>query len=56
MFDFKSLISKLQNLCENLALEPKLDLSAGAANNVMAQVQLMLNKIDNYTSKTSKTI
>ena len=56
MFDFKSLISKLQNLCENLALEPKLVLSAGAANNVMAQVQLMLNKIDNYTSKTSKTI
>ena len=56
MFDFKSLISKLQNLCENLALEPKLVLSAGAANNVMVQVQLMLNKIDNYTSKTSKTI
>ena len=56
MFDFKNLIAKLQNLCTNLALEPKLVLSSGAANNVMAQVQLMLNKIDNYTSKTSKTI
>jgi hypothetical protein len=56
MFDFKNLIAKLQNLCTNLALEPKLVLSSGAANNVMAQIQLMLNKIDNYTSKTSKTI
>ena len=55
IFDFKNLIMKIQTLCDNLALEPKLVATQGSANNVAAQIQLMLNKISDYTSKTTRT-
>ena len=46
---------KIQTLCDNLAIEPKLVATQGSANNVAAQIQLMLNKISDYTSKTTRT-
>ena len=54
--DFENLLKKLRNLCQLLTGEPKLYLSGGAASSAKTQMDLMLNSIDNYTSKIVKSI
>jgi hypothetical protein len=56
MDDFENLLKKLRNLCNLLTGEPKLYLSGGAAGSAKTQMNLMLNNIDNYTSKVVKSI
>lgn len=56
MSDFETLLKKLQTLCQLLSGEPKLYISPGAASSVKTQVSIMLNNIQNYTSKIVKSI
>jgi hypothetical protein len=56
MGDFQNLLKKLQTLCQLLTGEPKLYLSGGAASSTKTQISMMLNNIENYTSKIVKSI
>ena len=56
MSDFSDLLKKLQILCTTLSTEPKLYLSGGPANSTKSQISLMLNNLNDYTSKIVKAI
>jgi hypothetical protein len=54
--DFGDLLTKLQVLCQTLSIEPYLALSSGPAGSAKTQLTMMLNNINDYTSKIVKTI
>jgi hypothetical protein len=54
--DFSELLNKIQILTQTLAVEPKLLVSGGPANATNTQISIMLDNINNYTSKIVKAI
>jgi hypothetical protein len=54
--DFGDLLKKLQTLCQTLSVEPKILLSGGPASATKTQISIMLNNINDYTSKIVKAI
>ena len=56
MEDFADLLGKLENLTQQLSIEPNLGVSTGAAASAKTQITLMLTNIKSYVSKIVKTI
>ena len=53
MEDFADLLGKLENLTQQLSIEPNLGVSTGAAASAKTQITLMLTNIKSYVSHTN---
>ena len=54
--EFENLMKKMRALCEALSNEPKLFLSGPLANSTKSTLIKMIDNVDNYKSKITKTI
>ena len=54
--DFKDLLNKLENLTQQLSVEPNLGVSTGAAASAKTQISGMLTNLNSYLSKIVKSV